>query len=35
MIEKPVASVIDGEREAEAFAARHGVPWHTVEVFYR
>ena len=35
LIEKPAASIIDAESVAEAFAARHGAPWHTVEVLYR
>jgi hypothetical protein len=35
LIEKPAASVIDAERAAEEFAARHGASWHEVEVFYR
>jgi hypothetical protein len=35
LIEKPAASVVDAERAAEEFAARHGAPWHEVEVLYR
>jgi len=35
LVEKPAASVIDAERAAEEFAARHDAPWHTVEVLYR
>lgn len=35
LIEKPAASITDAESAAEAFAARHGAPWHTVEVLYR
>jgi hypothetical protein len=35
LIDKTAASVFEAEAAAEAFTAQYGVPWHTVEVFYR